>query len=99
MLLFVGQVIAMPLMVCCEDADIVMSQGHELDTADHHHSDFAGHDDEPCNHHCDVCLGTVLATKVEPFAPLMTGALLAALYDFSLPSSSSESPFKPPITA
>lgn len=53
-----------------------------------------------CNHHCDMCLGSATTQLIENIVAVPKGALVPnATYSFFHSSTSTENPFRPPITA
>ncbi len=110
LLVFAGQTVAMPFLVCCvatentstEFHELISHQGHhEIIMSEHHHSEMNinkhDHADEAnCNHRCDVCLGTVLLGESTAFTTQSVPAQLNEIYHFILPTSLTDNPFRPP---
>ena len=112
LLVFVGQTLAMPLMSCCVETENTKSESHEMgmhhamheiDMTDNHQLEMSVNkhehsDNANCNHQCDVCLGTVLMGEFTAFTSQTDSAQLNETYHFYLATSSTDNPFRPPIT-
>ena len=104
LLIFTGQAIAMPLLDCC-DTDYKlksemqdMDNNHDMEMSSHHHSDMANHTGETyCNYQCDVCPGTILVEEFTDYSSQLQFSHLNMLYNFTLPFSSVDNLFRPPI--
>lgn len=85
------------------DAMHVHNAMHEIDMTDNHQSEMSVNthdhsDNANCNHQCDVCIGTVLLGEFAAFTTQTDSAQLNETYHFYLATSSTDNPFRPPIT-
>tara|TARA_R110002074_G_scaffold368492_1_gene542965 strand:+ start:1962 stop:2342 length:381 start_codon:yes stop_codon:yes gene_type:complete len=110
LLVFAGQTFAMPFLDCCAaNEDIAgktqkMDSHHDMAMSAQHHSKASHHTNDQagetyCNHQCDVCAGAVLLGEYASITRLPAPDHLNAIYHFILPISSSDNPFRPPISA
>lgn len=114
LLFFSGQTIAATFINCCSDLDKTLGSSEEehcqgmvmksdsnqmgMDT-EHSISMFNAQGDNECSHQCESCIAAnvIIQDVRRNFQPTQLSSIFN--YQFLLPVSNLESPFRPPISA